>query len=346
MIHAENSHLGFHTEAEIRSMPEIWRTLTAPVHTAVSGLAETARRGPVVLLGCGSGYFAARFGQALLDRVGVHAHAHISSDYVQRPPASSLELMRENPRPVAIALSRSGETSETLSAVRAFRRRGGSTVIAVTCRPNSALAREADTIIDLRDADESAVPQTRSVSAMWLSLLLLAGVCADQDLRTSIADVAEATEAAADHLWSTLSDLAADGDGQVLLGSGLGHVLAGETALKMVEMGRIPAWAYRTLEYRHGPLEALQPGTTLVGAFGDDLTEAELKAVAEAAGATDRHLNVQEIAPQQAGPVGMLAQLYVAHTYSLLLSRRRGFDADRPANIREHVGDVWLEEKQ
>ncbi|WP_238579484.1 hypothetical protein [Demequina lutea] len=159
-------------------------------------------------------------------------------------------------------------------------------------------------------------------------------------------DVAQATDAAADHLWSTLSDLAADGDGQVLLGSGLGYVLAREAALKMVEMGRVPAWAYRTLEYRHGPLEALAPGTTLVGAFGDDLTEAELTAVAEAARATNRHFDIQVVIPQQAGPVGMLAQLYAAHAYSLLLSRRRGFDADRPANIREHVGDIWLKGEQ
>lgn len=346
MRNADNRGLGLHAEGEIRSMPQIWRTLTPSVHAAVSGLTETVTRGPVVLLGAGSGYFAAIFGQMLLERAGLHASAHTSSDYVQRPPASSLELLRRNPRPVAIALSRSGETSETLSAVRAFRRRGGSTIIAMTCRPESALACEADTVIDLGEADELAVPQTRSVSALWLSLLLLAGVCDGQDLRTQVMDVAQATDAAADHLWSTLSDLAADGDGQVLLGSGLGYVLAREAALKMVEMGRVPAWAYRTLEYRHGPLEALAPGTTLVGAFGDDLTEAELTAVAEAAGATNRHFDIQKVVPQQTGPVGMLAQLYTAHAYSLLLSRRRGFDADRPTNIREHVGDVWLKDKQ
>lgn len=343
---ADTHGLGVHTEAEIRSMPQVWRTLAPPVHAAVSELVETVTRAPVLLLGAGSGYLAANFGQILLERAGLRARAHTSSDFVQRPPVSCLDLSGSTPPPVAIALSRSGETSETLSALRAFRRRGGGTMVAMTCRPESALAREADVVIDLSVADELAVPQTRSVSALWLSLLLLGGLCEGKDQLTRVMAAAEVTDSAADDLWVRLSALAASGDGQVLLGSGLGYVLAREAALKMVEMGRVPAWAYRSLEYRHGPLEALAPGTTLVGAFGDDLTEAELSAVAEAADATNRLFEIQRVVPHQAGPAGMLPQLYAAHAYSLLLSRRRGRDADKPSNIREHVPDVWLTDGQ
>lgn len=341
MASADTVVLGRQTEQEIRSMPSIWRLLTPRVASAVAGVAQGLAAGSVTLLGCGSGHLAGQLGAELLDRAGVMARACTSSDYVLRPS----QAVRTASSETVIALSRSGESSETVSAVRAFRRRTSGTVIAATCRPGSTLAGEADTVIDLHEADEQAVPQTRSVSALWLTVLVLAGVYHDRDVRDEIAAVAAYLDSAERRLWATLTDAAAaPADGHVLLGSGLGYTLAAEAALKMTEMGRVPAWAHRTLEYRHGPIEALRPRYVLVGPFGDDLSGVEMAAADEAASLTNHRLDVPALLPPLPTPAAILAQLYVAHVYALLVSRHGGADADAPANIRRHVGDVWLDD--
>jgi glutamine---fructose-6-phosphate transaminase (isomerizing) len=259
----------------------------------------------------------------------------VASDYVLRPRASS------DARAVAVAVSRSGETSETCAAVEAFHARAKGTVVAATCRPESRLAALADRTIALPEADEEVVPQTRSVSAFLVLWTLLAGALEGEDRREAIVEAAGRIDVVAAELWAALAR-SARGARYVLLGGGAGHRLGEEAALKLTEMGRVPAWAWRALEYRHGPLEALDDRTTVVGPLGVGLARAENAAVEEAAATAGGFVDVAALVGPLPPAAALLAQLYPLMALSVLAARANGRDADAPAQIRAFVDDVDL----
>jgi glutamine---fructose-6-phosphate transaminase (isomerizing) len=328
--------LGATTEREIRSMPALWRLLADRLDDeAVSLAASLEGASSVTFLGCGSAYISGQTAVELLRTAGLPAKAEVASDYVLRPGAP------RDAGAVAIAVSRSGATNETCEAVEAFRARTNGAVVAVTCRPSSPLAALADRTIGLAEADEQAVPQTRSVSAFLVLWTLLAGRLGGEDCRDAIVAAADRIDGVAEGLWPRLEEVAR-GERFVLLGAGAGHRLAEEAALKLTEMGRVPSWAWRALEYRHGPLEALDEHTTVVGPIGVDLAPADLAAVEEAATAAGASVDVAVLVAPVPPAAGLLAQLYALHALSLLAARANGRNADTPTQIRPFVDDVDL----
>jgi glutamine---fructose-6-phosphate transaminase (isomerizing) len=337
-VAALDSGLGPVTEREIRSMPEVWRRMAPRLAGEAQALATVLDdASSVVFLGCGSGYLSGRTAVAVLRQAGVQATAVVASDFVLRAD----RIGSEPQRAVAIAVSRSGETSETCAAVLAFRERTGGRVVAVTCRPQSRLARLADTTIAVPEADEEAVPQTRSVSAFLLLWMLLAGRASAQEHQEAVGAAADRIDAVAGDLWPRLAE-ACGAERYVLLGGGAGFHLGEEAALKLTEMGRVPAWAWRALEYRHGPLEALDDRTAVVGPLGTDLAAAERAAVDEAATGAGWALDVAALVGPVPAPARLLVQLYAVHALSLLAARAHGRDADAPSQIRAFVDDVEL----
>jgi glucosamine--fructose-6-phosphate aminotransferase (isomerizing) len=336
-IAALDAGLGSITEREIRSMPEVWRRLAGRLDDEAQSLAASlADAPPVVFLGCGSGHLSGQTAVEVLRPAGVRATAVVASDFVLRPGQ-----VARDPRAVGIAVSRSGETSETCAAVEAFRERTGGRVVAITCRSASRLAQLADTTIAVPEADEEAVPQTRSVSAFLLFWVLLAGRVSGGSHREAALAAADRIDAVSGELWPRLAE-ATDAEHYVLLGGGAGHHLGEEAALKFTEMGRVAAWAWRALEYRHGPLEALDARTAVVGPLGVDLAPAERAAVAEAAAGAGCAVDVAALVGPVPAPAQLLVQLYAVHALSLLAARAQGRDADAPSQIRAFVDDVEL----
>jgi glucosamine--fructose-6-phosphate aminotransferase (isomerizing) len=317
-------------------MPALWRRLADPLDDEATSLATLLKgASSVTFFGCGSAHITGQTAVELLRTAGLHARAEVASDYVLRPGAP------RDGDAVAIAVSRSGATNETCAAVEAVRARTNGRVIAVTCRPSSPLAALADRTIGLAEADEEAVPQTRSVSAFLGLWTLLAGRLGGEDRREAIVAAADRIDGVADRLWPQLEEVAR-GARYVLLGAGAGHRLGEEAALKLTEMGRVPSWAWRALEYRHGPLEALDERTTVVGPIGVDLAPADLAAVQEAAAAAGASVDIAALVAPVPPAAGLLAQLYALLALSLLAARANGRNADAPTQIRAFVDDVDL----
>ena len=329
--------LGAITESEIRSMPAVWRAVVDRLDEEARELASTLERASsITFVGCGSAYLLSAMTAELLRSTGVAATAAVASDFVLRPEPAA----ESDPHPVLVAFSRSGATTETRAAVEAFRARSGGTTIAITCRPESGLARQADRAIAIPEADERAVPQTRSVGAFLLLSLLVAARLAGRDILPSVLATADWLEERAEDIWQTLTTYSA-ARGFVLLGAGVGFPLAGEAALKLTEMGRVPAWAWRALEFRHGPLEMLDDRIVVVGPIGTELDDTEDAAVREAGVRAGRLIDVPALSVD--APLSVLAQLYVLHALALLASRARGRNADAPGQIRAYVDDVHLQ---
>lgn len=319
--------LGAITEREIRSQPHVWRSVLdrlADDADELTGLLRGA--GDVVLVGCGSSYYGAVATAELVRRGGLAALPIASSDYVQRPRAGRALPDRDR---LLVAFSRSGRTSETCEAIDVFRQRHpAGTAIAVTCDPESPMAERAHQAIVIPEAQEEAIPQTRSVSAIWLLALLVGARLRGIDARPDVTRAADWILQREETLWKQLA-AAIDGFQRVmLLGGGIGFALAHEANLKVTEMARADSWAYLTLEFRHSALEVIDERALLVAPLGEEATTAETEAIEEAARFAGARLDVPALLELPPGPGAVLGQLYALHAVALLIARSAGRDCD------------------
>ena len=254
------------TYREIISQPDAWAEALAAFaarETAVrAAWAATAPR-RVVFIGCGSTHYLSLSAAALLaGLVGVPADGR---------PASELLFFFDETIPdpagtLLIAVSRSGTTSETLAAVERFRARGGRAVWAVTCYSDSPLAAAADLVLPAVAAQEESVAQTRSFASMLLLCQALAACLGGAEWR-----VLEQLPALGRTLIAESEPKVAAAGGRLaderlyFLGSGPYYGLAAEAMLKMTEMSLTPAQAFHFLEFRHGPMSMIEPGTQVIG---------------------------------------------------------------------------------
>ncbi|MBC7223893.1 MAG: SIS domain-containing protein, partial [Anaerolineae bacterium] len=166
---------GTHTRGEILGQPAAWRAALAEFRRRADAVREFWEGGQfsdVVLAGCGSThYLALALAPLIQSLLPVHS-ARVA-------PASELLLFPETVVPrggksLLMAISRSGQTTETVQAVRAFRERRAGRVWAFTCYEDSLLVQESDLALVASEAKEQSVVQTGS----FTSLLLLAQACA------------------------------------------------------------------------------------------------------------------------------------------------------------------------
>ena len=195
----------------------------------------------VAFFGCGTSYYIAQAVAAAREQAG-----HGESDAFA---ASELPLQRRYD--LAIALSRSGTTTEVLEATRALGQTGR--VLAFTADSNSPLGEAADRTIAMPFADERAVVQTRFATA---TVALFRGALGNEIQNLS----AEAERA----LTAPLPvEPTAQVRQLVFLGRGPGVGLAQEAGLKAREAAGAWSEAYPALEYRHGPISVAGPGTVV-----------------------------------------------------------------------------------
>jgi glucosamine--fructose-6-phosphate aminotransferase (isomerizing) len=341
-----------HTYQEIISQPETWeRALEAtaagwaPARRTL-GLAGDEH---VLLVGSGTSLYLAQ------------AAAHVMQERTGRPavavPASEVFLSPASTVPmgvplVAFVLSRSGSTSEAVLAARHLREHvPAARVVSVSCRPDSELAQHAHLAIELPDADERSVVMTRSFTSMLLALGLVAATIAGdggavQELerlpalaRAGMADA----EAFAERLGEDTGL-----DAFVYLGLGPNHGLAQEATLKLKEMTQVRCEAYSPLEFRHGPISIIEPGSAVV-LLGGSREEDYLPALERELGRHGAH--VARISPHasEAADTALLlppglsdvarGPLYLPPVQLLAYHRARaiGLNPDEPRNLDQVV---------
>ena len=224
---------------EISSQPRIWLQAAELARSVRDLLPAAGER--VAFFGCGTSYYIAQAVAASRECSG-----HGESDAFA---ASELPLHRHYD--LAVALSRSGTTTEVLEAKRALR--GAGQVLAITADPHSPLAEEADRTVAMPFADERSVVQTRFATA---TVALLRAALGDE-IQSLAADAERAlTEPLPLESTAKVRQL-------VFLGRGPSVGLAREAALKACEAAGAWSEAYPALEYRHGPISVAGPGTVV-----------------------------------------------------------------------------------
>jgi glucosamine--fructose-6-phosphate aminotransferase (isomerizing) len=311
----------------------------------------------LLFLGCGSSYHAALVGRQSVETwARVHADAEISSEFRYR-------LSVVGPETLVVAVSQSGETVDSLHAIREARRRGA-TVVTVSNVVDSVMARESDGVCYTHAGPEIGVASTKCHIAQLALLQVLAlhlarargtidgaeGRAVADGLASMPALVARAV-ARSDEYMDVARRFAAVDD-VYFLGRRSGLPIAMEGALKLKELAYVRAEAYPAGEMKHGPISLIEPGVVVVVvATRSGLWEKVMANVEEmrARGAT-----IVAIADEGDGETAGLvdAVLEVPPTLELLtpivaavstqcfayaIARARGNEVDRPRNLAKVV---------
>jgi glucosamine--fructose-6-phosphate aminotransferase (isomerizing) len=175
-------------------------------------------------------------------------------------------------------VSRSGETTETIQAVRVFREHTGGKVVAVTCGSSSTLSLQADLNISIDAAQETSLAQTRSFASMLIVVQSIAALIAGMSDR----DVPDKLTATVTRLLSDYAALAKQlgEDPQIerffFLGSGALYGIANEAMLKMKEMSLSYSEAFHMLEFRHGPMSMVNEHALVIGSITEEAAPQEI----------------------------------------------------------------------
>jgi len=236
---------------------------------AIGANARTGDEELIVFVGCGTSYNLALSLAAYSNMAGRKAVAAPGGEWLSRPSVFWPEWRKTH----VVALSRSGETTETVAAAKASRA-AGAFVTAITVEAESALAKNCDRLIAAATHPDEGIVMTVSASLMVLLGLQIIG----QHVPASAVGSARML---ADALDAQLPKLIADRSHFVFLGSGPLFGTALEGALKLMEMSQITTQAFHPLEYRHGPISLVDGNTVAVMLYSSDQKEAEVKLVEE-----------------------------------------------------------------
>ncbi len=228
----------------------------------------------VFVVACGTSYHAAMMAKYAIERwARLPVEIDIASEFRYRDPVL-------DSRSLVIGISQSGETIDTLAAVR-YAKAQGSTVIGVSNVVESAMARESDAVLYTRAGPEIGVAATKTFTtqlvAMQLLALYLAQVRGALDpgaveiLVQELMRLPEQVEAVLGEaeLVSRMTEPWADTRDWFFLGRSGDFPVAMEGALKLKEIAYVRAEGYAAGEMKHGPIALIEPGVVVIGVATD-----------------------------------------------------------------------------
>jgi glucosamine--fructose-6-phosphate aminotransferase (isomerizing) len=329
--------------------PELFGAAAAEVFAGVN---------EVRVLACGTSYYSGMVGRLWLEAVaGIPAQAEIASEYRYRDSVP-------NPDALVVVISQSGETADTLSALKHAKALGHRHTLAICNAPTSSMVRQTALTYLTRAGVEIGVASTKAFTTQLTALFLLTLTLAKQRGRL---DAAQESRWLQDlrHLPAAIqavlalepsiiawAERFAKKENALFLGRGLHYPIALEGALKLKEISYIHGEAYPAGELKHGPLAlvdanmpvvAIAPNDALLEKLKSNLQEVrarggELYVVADA----DSHIPSSDgihvlRLPEHAGLLSPIVhtiplQLLAYHTAVL-----RGTDVDKPRNLAKSV---------
>jgi glucosamine--fructose-6-phosphate aminotransferase (isomerizing) len=257
----------YYTLREIITQPAAWRAMLQEADLQASALRSHWRPDKtqeVICIGCGSTHYLARTAAATFQGMtGIPGKAYPASELLLFPHI----VLSGSAGRMLVAISRSGETTETLKAIETFRARDSGPVLGIVCYPDTSLAGLASLSLVAREAHEQSVAQTRSFTSMLVGVQALVSIMADRPLSRRFCELPELGAAIIAESLSLAQQLAGDAalERFYFLGSGPFYGLACEAMLKMKEMSLSHSEAYHFLEFRHGPMSMVNRQTLVVG---------------------------------------------------------------------------------
>jgi len=311
----------------------------------------------VVFVACGTASYASLLGRSMIERLaGLPAEVDLGSEFRYRDAIVG-------PETLVIAVSQSGETADTLGAVKAARAKG-SPILAITNVVGSALSREATGTLYMHAGPELGVASTKAFSTMVVACYLVGlwlgrqrGVLTAEDVRKHIQDLVEIPRLVEqtlelDNKIAALARHLSSARDFLYLGRGLQYPIALEGALKLKELSYIHAEGYAGGEMKHGPIALIDESFPVVALAprdssyermlgnieevraregqviavvhtGDKLIASKAEHVIEVPAAAELLMPLVTVVP---------LQLLAYH-----IAVRRGCDVDQPRNLAKSV---------
>jgi len=264
---------GNFTREEIYTQPESWIFALDVLNKQRSSIQELSKKGEfdqVIFTGCGSTYYLSLAAAAFFQEMTkLPTRAFPASELWLYPRSSYISSVRT----LLIAISRSGETTETLQACQSFYVRGRDSLITMVCHPDSQLAKKGMLNLIFPSGMEKSVAQTRAFSTLYLGVVGLSILWSGQiDLFKKLDSLPRIGQ----QLITKYGPLAEqtgrnlDLDQVFFLGSGARYGLACELNLKMKEMSLTHGEAFHFLEFRHGPKSMVTSNTLVIGLVSEE----------------------------------------------------------------------------
>ncbi|RPF42879.1 glutamine--fructose-6-phosphate transaminase [Thermodesulfitimonas autotrophica] len=319
------------------------------------GFLKSLRR--LYITACGTAYHAGLIGKMLIERlVRIPVEADIASEFRYRDPLLG-------PGDLLVVVSQSGETADTLAALREAKAKGA-TVLAITNVVGSSVAREAHEVLYTWAGPEIAVASTKAYVAQVVLFTLLAVYLARlresappellRELAAGLPGLSETVQAvlAREEEIAALAGARKGWEHTFFIGRGLDWAVACEGALKLKEISYIHAEAYAAGELKHGTLalvtegvpvialatqpalwEKMQSNIREVKARGADVLAVTGAKAAEIVAVADEAICLPPVHPLLA-PVVAVVPLQLFAYYAAVA---RGCDVDRPRNLAKSV---------
>ena len=312
----------------------------------------------ILMIACGTSYYAALTSKYWLEAIaGIPCDVEIASEYRYRKSVP-------NPKTLVVTISQSGETADTLAALKHARDLGMTKTLTICNVPTSAMVRESLLRYITRAGVEIGVASTKAfttqLTALFLLTICLAKVNGRLDSETEaeymrvLRHVPKAVSAvlALEPQVIAWAERFASKQNALFLGRGIHYPIALEGALKLKEISYIHAEAYPAGELKHGPLALVDesipvvtvaPNDELLEKLKSNMKEVEARkgelyvfADADTGLESSEHIHVIRM-PENYGPLSPILhvvplQLLAYHTACI-----RGNDVDKPRNLAKSV---------
>lgn len=312
----------------------------------------------VLIIACGTSFYAGLTAKYWLEAVaGMPCDVEVASEYRYREPVT-------DPKTLVVTVSQSGETADTIAALKFAKSRGMAKTLAVCNVAQSALVRESLLHYITRAGVEIGVASTKAFTTQLAALYLLTLVFAK--LRGRLDEKAEAEALTRlRHVPTALTAVLAlepqiiawaerfaRKEHALFLGRGMHYPIALEGALKLKEIGYIHAEAYPAGELKHGPLAlvdenmpvvTIAPNDELIEKLKSNMQEVRARggelyvfADGDSAIASEEHVHVIRL-PENYGDLSPVLHVVPLQLLAYHTALARGTDVDKPRNLAKSV---------
>ena len=312
----------------------------------------------ILILACGTSYYSACVAKYWLEDIaGIPTQVEIASEYRYRTTVP-------NPKTLIVVVSQSGETADTLAALRHAKSLGHQHTLAICNVASSAMVRETNWHFLTKAGAEIGVASTKAFTTQLLALYLLAVSIAKRDGKISPEKEKELLRELR-HLPKALhavlalepqiiawSDAFAKCENALFLGRGMHYPIALEGALKLKEISYIHAEAYPAGELKHGPLALVTDKMPVVTVAPNDVLLEKLKSNMQEVKARggklyvfadqDTHISSSEginviKLPEHYGNLSPILHVVPLQLLAYHTACARGTDVDKPRNLAKSV---------
>ena len=311
----------------------------------------------IYIIGCGTAFYAGLTGKYLIEKYArIPVICEVASEFRYNDP-----IIDE--RTLMILVSQSGETADTLAALR-MAKKVGARVLGVVNAVGSTISREADDVFYVWAGPEIAVASTKAYTTMAIAMHLISMKIAMELGKMSVDSFREKRDflynipSQIETILKQAPDIEAlakkhiDMKNVFYIGRGLDYAAAMEGALKIKEIAYLHAEPYPAGELKHGPIALIEDGTLLMGLVGQEslyektvsnIKEVKARGASVMAIALEGNASIEQVAddviyvPRTHWTIAAILANIPQQLFAYYIAKELGHDIDKPRNLAKSV---------